>query len=941
MQALRPHRAALLLGLFLLASLGLANLYLKATWRFMDDGVLWQDTVRGVVASRLSQGGAARHAGIEPGDRLLAIDGRQILRADDVARLLQTVAPEGRTLVTVARGAERLTLPMSARRERPARLSLYYYLAAVGFLSLVVGAIVLWRKPKDRLAIHLFSVCALFYLAYTLSFTGKLDTLDWFFLWMDHLATLFLPVVFVHFCLVFPERRAPSRRARVVPALYALPVAVVLASAASQALFLLGGPAGWPWRVLAGIDRAKPLYFAALLGIAFWVLLSGYRSTHRPTARRKVKWLVWGTGAGVLPFLCFYAVPFTLGARPGLDLELAGYLPLALIPLSLAYAVARHRLIEVELVFRRGLVSVLATLAVVGASLLVVLLLEAGLRGDQELHTPVIALLCTLVVLLFFAPVKRRIQDAVERLSYRERYASRKALLGLSQEINADLDLSRISERLVERLAAALGVDVAAVYLPEDGAPGVFVTLHRKGGAPDGGRVRLAADSVALGLLVEGRVVSAESAGETPFGALGLAYLFPCRVGGALIAVLGIGRAGMDPLNSEESDLVQALAGQVATALMNARLYRSLADKAFELARLTEYNESILECLGAGILVLDLDGRAMRWNRAMEALTGTRRAHVLGRTLEQILPAAFLETLSGRLVLGENAGITHVYQARLGTPDGAERIVDVSVTPFQTEPGLRAGTILIVEDVTARLRLEEQLLHADKMSSIGLLAAGVAHEVNTPLAGISSYAQMLRGQMEESDPRVKLLDKIEKQSFRASKIIGNLLNFSRSGNLDAALIDLNRLILDVLSLSEHQLASVRVKVRRELGNDLPPVHGSPSRLQQVFFNLISNARDAMPKGGWLTVASWAEDQMIVVEVRDTGDGIPREHLGRIYDPFFTTKGIGRGTGLGLSVAYSIVQDHRGSISVESAPKRGTTFRVALPAVSSRTLARQG
>ena len=265
-------------------------------------------------------------------------------------------------------------------------------------------------------------------------------------------------------------------------------------------------------------------------------------------------------------------------------------------------------------------------------------------------------------------------------------------------------------------------------------------------------------------------------------------------------------------------------------------------------------------------------------------------------------------------------------------------IVDLWAVPFDAgqDP---SGTIVVLEDITDRVRLEAQLQHSDKMASIGLLAAGVAHEVNTPLAGISSYAQLLRGQIDSTDPRSVLAQKIETQSFRAAEIISSLLRFSRSADIEQAPVDLNRVLLDVLALSELQLTSVNVKVRQELAPHLPAVRGSASRLQQVFFNLISNARDAMPHGGWLTVATWCEVDSVIAEVRDTGDGIPRDHIRRIYDPFFTTKGVGRGTGLGLSVAYGIVQDHRGSISVESVPRVGTAFRVALPALEEREAAR--
>jgi hypothetical protein len=324
----------------------------------------------------------------------------------------------------------------------------------------------------------------------------------------------------------------------------------------------------------------------------------------------------------------------------------------------------------------------------------------------------------------------------------------------------------------------------------------------------------------------------------------------------------------------------------------------------------------------------------------MEALDGRHRGDVLGRPLDAVFPETFLEALRGALVLGDHEEIAHIYKLHLPTSDGRSLMVNVSAAPFQAAPGERHGTILILDDVTARVRLEEQLQHAEKMASVGLLAAGVAHEVNTPLAGISSYTQLLRGQLDEADPRQQVLEKIEKQSFRAAKIINGLLNFSRSSGTEFERVDVNRVLLDVLSLVEHQLEGSKIRVRRELAPQVPPIRGNENRIQQVFFNLILNARDAMPSGGWLTLHTYADADTVVVEVKDTGHGIRREHIRRIYDPFFTTKGIGRGTGLGLSVSYGIVQEHGGAIFVESSPGQGTTFQVALPALVLSEAAQQ-
>jgi hypothetical protein len=694
------------------------------------------------------------------------------------------------------------------------------------------------------------------------------------------------------------------------------------------------------WAIVEAIDRAEPLYFAAYLALAVAVLVDSYRRTRGLVPRRQVKWLLWGTAAGVFPFLAFYALPFALGRQPGLALELAGYGPLALIPLSLAYAVVKHRLMDVELLFRRALGYVLAVAVIMGLALLTVGVTDVLW---EEPHTTLIALLSAVVVVLAFTPVKARIQEALDRLFYRERYSSRKALVRLSEDLNADLDLERTSERLLTGIGAALGLREMALLLPD--AAGELVPFRSHGVPRSGdGCPRIGRGTPLLERLLAGQAVDVDQPPHDaqPLAASGLAWLFPCRVKGEVIAVLGVGRKdGLDPLNSEEVDTLKTLAAQAATAIMNGRLYRSLAEKADELRGLKDYNENILESLDSGIVVLDLEGRVVRWNRAMEGLYGRARGEVLAQPLDAVFPEAFLEALRGSLVLGDHDEIAHVYKLHLPTADGRGLMVNLSVAPFQAAPGERCGTILILDDVTARVRLEEQLQHTEKMASVGLLAAGVAHEVNTPLAGISSYTQLLRGQLEEGDPRQQVLEKIEKQSFRAARIINGLLNFSRSSGTEFDRVDVNKVLADVLALVEHQLDGSRIRVRRELAPKVPPVRGNENRIQQVFFNLILNARDAMPSGGWLTLRTHADDDTVVVEVGDTGHGIRREHIRRIYDPFFTTKGIGKGTGLGLSVSYGIVQEHGGAIFVESDPGQGTTFQVALPALVLPEVAQRG
>src|SRR5262245_37584281 len=396
-----PIRKAAVLAIgFALASLGIYNLFLKATWTLMDDGVFWKQAQQGVVATRVADGGPADRAGIRAGDVLLAIDGKEVLHTTAVEARLAHRRPGDSIPYQVLRAEERRTLEVRVRPLSQGNVTLFYYLSLVGFFSLVVGTIVMLRRPPDRAALHFYAICLLFFLMYSISYTGKLNFADWTLFWADYLAILFLPVVFLHFCLSFPERRVRATRSWLIPAAYMPPLFLAGAAVASQALFLqTGGEA--LWQITAAIDRFGPLYFGVLFAGSFLILLDSYRKARSLVARRQMKWLVLGTGTGVLPFFLFYAIPFAAGKEPRLAMELAGYIPLALIPLSLAYAVVKHRLMDVELIFRKFLVYTLAVAAILGISLLTIGLTRA-VMADDEPHTTIIALLCTLVVILLF-----------------------------------------------------------------------------------------------------------------------------------------------------------------------------------------------------------------------------------------------------------------------------------------------------------------------------------------------------------------------------------------------------------------------------------------------------------------------------------------------------------------------------------------------------------
>jgi hypothetical protein len=266
---------------------------------------------------------------------------------------------------------------------------------------------------------------------------------------------------------------------------------------------------------------------------------------------------------------------------------------------------------------------------------------------------------------------------------------------------------------------------------------------------------------------------------------------------------------------------------------------------------------------------------------------------------------------------------------------GERAVTNMTVSPVDPDADGERGTVITIDDVTEHVALEEQVLRQERLASLGLLAAGVAHEINTPLTGISSYAQMLLDDHEGDESTARTLRKIEAQTQRASRITTSLLNLARPERTALEALDLNETIHEVLQLFEPQVRGRGVRLQVELGERLPPVRGHRGKLQQVLLNLLINSRDAVTGGGTVTISSYLADGRVACEVRDDGVGISEEDLPRIFDPFFTTKGRGRGTGLGLSISYGIVQELDGEIHVESRPGRFTRFQVLLPGAEQR------
>ncbi|MCP5119400.1 MAG: PAS domain S-box protein [bacterium] len=935
------------------------NFQQQSKHRLPEDGAIWVDRVTAdgstvVEALHISQDSPAEKGGLKAGDVLRSINGAQIEKATQVPQVLEAIGAWNDAKYEFARGAvEEVKAEFVIEESSPDRVTYYQYV--VGMAYLAIGIFVYFRRGNAPRAMHFYILCLVSFVLSTFHYTGKLNDFDLVIYWGNVAAGLFAPTVFVHFALSFPEPRKWIRgfwrsAALYLPGLAILMVYVGLASGVLRVREVSLLELRWM------MDRIWLTFLAGayLLGAA--VVSLEFRREDDPVVRQQLKWLRNGAVLGILPFTLIYVVPYLVGVVPGPYMKLAVF-SLILVPLTWAYAVLRYRLMDVDVIFQQGYAYTLATLAVLGVFYGLILSL-----GKFDELSPTAVVLLILIATFVFQPIRNWIQEQLDRYYfYKDRYDYRRTLIGFARELGSETNLDAMLTSVADRLIHTLSIQHIA-FLLADETEQRFVLHKTVGRTPERNRGLdlsfLSPEPKRPYIFIERtrRMLDVVSHDWPPsvrqtIADLDLTYYVRCSVRGRTIAYLGVSRTNKgDFLTSDDLELLVTLSGYVGIAIENARLYHSLESKVAQYERLKDFSENIVESINVGILAADLNDRVESWNTQIERLTGIPRDVAVGRSLAELFPAGLAEEFDK--TRGES-GIHHVYKFPMrwqeipadvrstngsGNGNGAgkiepgneETVLNVAIAPLVSKDLQQIGRLIIFDDITDRSELERQLVQADKLSSIGLLAAGVAHEVNTPLAVISTYAQMLARQVSEDEQKTKMLDKIAKQTFRASEIVNSLLNFSRTSQTEFGEVDLNKVIRETTSLIEPQLAKSRVTVECKFDETLPQIKGNAGKLQQVFLNLFLNARDAMEEGGKLRVKTARANGSALVDIADSGKGIPPDVIGRIYDPFYTTKAVRKGTGLGLSVTYGIVREHGGSIEVESLPGAGTCFHLDFP-----------
>ena len=371
------------------------------------------------------------------------------------------------------------------------------------------------------------------------------------------------------------------------------------------------------------------------------------------------------------------------------------------------------------------------------------------------------------------------------------------------------------------------------------------------------------------------------------------------------------------------------LLATLAKALEKQRLTRALRES-------EERYRLITENVNDAIFLIDLEGRILFSNRRGTELTGYHLEEFRDRPIFSLLTPEGAQQAYARLQAAfAGQGVAPFFEAEVIRKDGSRFWAEVSGTNV-VKDGQVLGRLAVARDITERKRLREQLVQAEKLATLGQLIAGIAHELNNPLAAMVGHAQMLR--LGQQDPKVAArADRIVDAAQRATRIVRNFLTVARRHHPERVAVSVNEIVTKTLELLAYQLRVGNVEVESALAPDLPQIAGDPHQLQQVVLNLVNNAIQAMAPGGQgrlgVTSSLSPDRSTIRLAVTDNGPGIPPEHLPRVLEPFFTTKPQGEGTGLGLAIAQGIVTDHGGTIAVESTLGQGATFTVTLPATA--------
>ncbi|NOZ77925.1 MAG: PAS domain-containing protein [Acidobacteria bacterium] len=854
------------------------------SFHVLDFQATWTaDALRLDVVPRDS---SARRAGLQPGDRIVSIDGTPVAELTNPGQKLTWGNVHRLEILRPGTG----TITVAFHPPPPEVDPVYLARSVVAIAGIICALLAVLGTARDEAATMLLLALAALVLATIPHRTAASSVL---FAMLHRASGAALSFLLVRFFAIFPEQRK-------VPLFWDLATGAAMGLAAATAV-IPGTATLWP-SVAIGLRAA---FVAALVAGSVLQIRKWRASARVARIRRQIEWSALGMFTGLFPYGALVLLPRWLGI--GFEpFSWLAVVPVMAVPIGFLAALKEYRLWDLEPITRDTLSAILVVTlgGLVFAALNRLLFTSVAQAGPLR---SLLAFATGVILVMILHPVRQQVGTFLDQWLYHGRPAPRRLITNATRELAQTTDPVQLLKRLSSVLHDDLELELVATYQRFRGN--------------DFRRVTPAVGD--LPASIPGAIVGTAypATAEQPLRDEGFALRIPLERAGVVQGLLYLGlRRGIFPLGREVREVVAALAAQAALGLESAGLMEDLRQQAEEYRILHANTQRIIESSAAGILVCDARGRILSANTQAAGVFSIAASELVGRELGTLveLPKQWAPQLP-----------VHVLNAGGQTLTEPPRWIVMAVSALELESGRFDGRVVVLQDVTELRELENRVREQERLASLGRLASGLAHEINTPLTGIASFAQLLGEMTPREDPRAGIVAKLVDQSFRVSRIVANLHEAMRGSGGQPALLDLGQA---VRRAAEDAARSLGAEGRIRIADPAQPVlvHAFSGAVELAVGNLVRNAIEASPPAAKVEITIGGDDEAAWIQVRDHGPGVPHELREKIFEPFFTTRSATGGTGLGLAITRDMISRQGGEVRLEPAPPRGTRAVIRLP-----------
>ncbi len=895
--------------------ISLANIFQKLRWSMPTDNISWVATEQGLQCAH-----APKDSAVKPGDILLTVNKYIVKEITDLYRILGSrkyhrYEIERNSLIkNVGIDVVNGYTPVS-----------YYIMVFSGLLFILLTLNILnadLKQPKDFSPPPIFFLMSLTFSGFLIiSPTGNYDLVDFAFLFIDRLSFILFPAFLLHYSVYYPIKSGILRKIKprfLNILIYVAPVSIFLLYIYFMITNMIGPI---PEILTLTINYFRNIFnnfFGLYISISLLFLVTSNLTLILKRRQKRFMLPFAGTIGGVIPLLAATLIYPSLRDQSPILFGLSLFLTV-LLPVSLTYYLRQRKFSDIENIIKKTISTSSIFLFIFGIYFFLGINIE-----KNKLLGIFWSVAAILTAGYLFKPIESTVQDYFERFFFRGTHDFKKKLRELIQSLRAERDLAALSKNFIETISHGFNLQNASliIYLRKN----IYYSYPQKAKLVLSRNFRH--ELFRSNNLFFTSPAEFEKRFPKDFQLMDKQnyYQFlPLKSQNKLTGLIAFGlKQDNTYLSFEDWELMHSIASSLTLSVENAFLYSQLENQLNEINLLKEFNENIIENLNLGIVVLSKLNTIRTWNYFMELKFEILREKALNRKAYAIFGSELWKKIhrrAGAFINNERIKIKN-----------KEYIFDIYTSPLKDNLNKVIGTIIVLEDVTEKVFIQNQLITSEKMASLGMLSAGIAHEINTPLTGISSYCQFLLDNPDDDDNN-ELIQKMQEQVSRANKIIRTLLDFSRQKGEQPLKIDPGKLVDECVSLVEHQLKRKQIQVTRDFSfkNKLL---GYSTRLQQLFINLLINSIDAISHDrGQIIITGTETEEDTIIQISDNGSGIDPQNISNIFEPFFTTKDPGYGTGLGLSISYNIIKEHYGDIKVSSKLEEGTTFTITFPLTS--------